>query len=138
LLQIKSSVAPRNPGRADARHILSDHWQSLESTISAKSGVCKIVESIYVRYNIMPYRQFWYDFHVLQSVEDHANLLCSLLLGFGLEAYIAIGTKIGSQPWVWVVTLDTDSGPTFWESTSGKYTIIYTRIFSRCEFSFRF
>lgn len=33
--------------------------------------------------------------------EDHAVLLCNLLLGFGLEAYMCIGTNgEGSHAWV--------------------------------------
>lgn len=27
------------------------------------------------------------------DVADHANLLCSLLLGYGVEAYVALGTS---------------------------------------------
>jgi len=61
------------------------------------------------------------------DVEDHCTLLCSLLLGFGLEAYIAIGTlKNESQPSLhtWVITRarntdSTEKGTLFWETTNG-------------------
>ncbi|ELT93283.1 hypothetical protein CAPTEDRAFT_130762 [Capitella teleta] len=52
--------------------------------------------------------------------EDHCNLLCSLLLGFGLDAYICIGTKNKGAPHAWVVTLDVDGSATFWESLTGN------------------
>eukprot|EP00755_Sulcionema_specki_P014127 Sspe_Gene.9118::Locus_3071_Transcript_4_4_Confidence_0.500_Length_3082::g.9118::m.9118/K16457/CEP76; centrosomal protein CEP76 len=35
---------------------------------------------------------------------DHANLLCSLLLGFGLDAWVALGKDSGGKPAVWVLT----------------------------------
>ncbi|KAI6647547.1 Centrosomal protein of 76 kDa [Oopsacas minuta] len=53
---------------------------------------------------------------------DRAVLLCSLLLGFGLNAFVCAGTnRIGTC--YWVATLDT-SGPTlFWDTSSGqRYT----------------
>ena len=54
------------------------------------------------------------------DVEDHAILLCSLLLGFGLNAYIVLGTD-GAGAHVWVMTLD-DVGVVFWESlTAVRY-----------------
>uniref|UniRef100_A0A8C7I003 Centrosomal protein of 76 kDa n=1 Tax=Oncorhynchus kisutch TaxID=8019 RepID=A0A8C7I003_ONCKI len=49
--------------------------------------------------------------------EDHATLLCSLLLGFGLDAYVCVGTKPKSLAHTWVMTRGTDSTITFWEST---------------------
>lgn len=51
--------------------------------------------------------------------EDHANLLCSLLLGFGLEAFVCVGTKGKGVPHTWVMTLGTDGTVTFWESLTG-------------------
>uniref|UniRef100_A0A2R9AFU4 Centrosomal protein of 76 kDa n=1 Tax=Pan paniscus TaxID=9597 RepID=A0A2R9AFU4_PANPA len=36
--------------------------------------------------------------------EDHANLLCSLLLGYGLEAFVCVGTKAKGVPHAWVMT----------------------------------
>ena len=61
--------------------------------------------------------------------EDHATLLCSLLLGFGLRAYVCIGTVFDKEeqcekPHAWVVTLS-GSGKReaqigFWESLTGQ------------------
>ncbi|KAK7481686.1 hypothetical protein BaRGS_00027059 [Batillaria attramentaria] len=51
--------------------------------------------------------------------EDHATLLCSLLLGFGLDAYVCIGTKAKSAVHAWVMTISTDGLVTFWESLNG-------------------
>jgi centrosomal protein CEP76 len=53
--------------------------------------------------------------------EDHAVLLCNLLLGFGLDAYVAIGTNSeGSH--AWVLTRRQAGGKAkvdFWESLTG-------------------
>uniref|UniRef100_A0ACB8FD57 Centrosomal protein of 76 kDa n=1 Tax=Sphaerodactylus townsendi TaxID=933632 RepID=A0ACB8FD57_9SAUR len=51
--------------------------------------------------------------------EDHANLLCSLLLGFGLEAYVCVGTKAKGVSHTWVMTCGIDGTVTFWESLTG-------------------
>ncbi|XP_045313880.1 centrosomal protein of 76 kDa isoform X4 [Leopardus geoffroyi] len=51
--------------------------------------------------------------------EDHANLLCSLLLGYGLEAFVCVGTKAKGIPHAWVMTCGTDGTVTFWESLTG-------------------
>ncbi|CAL8135385.1 unnamed protein product [Orchesella dallaii] len=72
---------------------LSERWQNVETTIISKSG----------------------------TVEDHAVLLTSLLLSFGLDAYVALGTKRGKGSWAWTVTLSENQEPTFWESTTGDY-----------------
>uniref|UniRef100_A0A9J8CNV6 Centrosomal protein of 76 kDa n=1 Tax=Cyprinus carpio carpio TaxID=630221 RepID=A0A9J8CNV6_CYPCA len=54
--------------------------------------------------------------------EDHATLLCSLLLGFGLDAYVCVGTKAKNVPYTWVMTCGTDGSITFWESfTAHRY-----------------
>uniref|UniRef100_A0A8C4EF15 Centrosomal protein of 76 kDa n=1 Tax=Dicentrarchus labrax TaxID=13489 RepID=A0A8C4EF15_DICLA len=54
--------------------------------------------------------------------EDHATLLCSLLLGFGLDAYVCVGTKAKGTPHTWVLTRGTDGSITFWESlTAHRY-----------------
>lgn len=54
--------------------------------------------------------------------EDHATLLCSLLLGFGLDAYVCVGTKAKGAPHTWVLTRGTDGSVTFWESlTAHRY-----------------
>ncbi|XP_010878657.1 centrosomal protein of 76 kDa isoform X1 [Esox lucius] len=54
--------------------------------------------------------------------EDHATLLCSLLLGFGLDAYVCVGTKAKGVAHTWVMTRGTDGTVTFWESlTAHRY-----------------
>ncbi|XP_075952752.1 centrosomal protein of 76 kDa isoform X2 [Anarhichas minor] len=54
--------------------------------------------------------------------EDHTALLCSLLLGFGLDAYVCVGTKAKATPHTWVLTRGTDGSITFWESlTAHRY-----------------
>ncbi|KAM8870817.1 centrosomal protein of 76 kDa isoform 1-T1 [Spinachia spinachia] len=54
--------------------------------------------------------------------EDHAALLCSLLLGFGLDAYVCVGTKAKGTPHAWVLSRGTDGSITFWESlTAHRY-----------------
>jgi centrosomal protein CEP76 len=56
------------------------------------------------------------------ETEEHALLLCSLLLGFGLDAYVCIGTD-GRGPHVWVLTragTGVQAACTFWESLSGQ------------------
>ncbi|XP_040209863.1 centrosomal protein of 76 kDa [Rana temporaria] len=52
--------------------------------------------------------------------EDHCNLLCSLLLGFGLDAYVCVGTKGKGVAHTWVMTCATDGAITFWESLTGQ------------------
>lgn len=58
-------------------------------------------------------REVWRSLHsILASkacgLEDHAVLLCSLLIGFGLDAYVAIGTRTDSsgveEDHCWVIT----------------------------------
>ncbi|XP_072902902.1 centrosomal protein of 76 kDa isoform X1 [Hemitrygon akajei] len=51
--------------------------------------------------------------------EDHATLLCSLLLGFGLDAYVCVGTKARRVPHTWVMTYGTSGNVVFWESLTG-------------------
>lgn len=65
--------------------------------------------------------EVWHNLHTFLSrgagdVEDHCLLLCSLLLGFGLNAYVCIGTS-GDGPHSWVLTLG--ERPMFWESLTG-------------------
>jgi len=56
-----------------------------------------------------------------QDIENHACLLCSLLLGFGLNAYVCLGTKNNNSAHAWVVTIGPDDGVvTFWESLTGN------------------
>ncbi|KAF6777525.1 hypothetical protein AHF37_02421 [Paragonimus kellicotti] len=65
------------------------------------------------------------------DVHDHANLLCSLLLGFGLDAYVALGSRQPNDDLpsnaatphyhAWVVTFLADSSTIlFWDPVSGR------------------
>jgi hypothetical protein len=58
-------------------------------------------------------RELWLAPHLTLAlrqgdVEAHAALLCSLLLGFGLEAYVALGSRLDGEgregEYAWVVT----------------------------------
>lgn len=62
------------------------------------------------------------------DVEDHACLLCSLLLGFGLDAYVCVGTVAGDlegeeREHAWVCTFGTagatGTAVSFWEPLTG-------------------
>ena len=84
--------------------------------------------------------EVWNHFHTFLSLgrgdcEDHAILLCSLLLGFGLDAYVCVGTvrepNNGSvRDHVWVITRSRrGSGSNssnnkcrvvFWETLTGQ------------------
>jgi centrosomal protein CEP76 len=64
------------------------------------------------------------------QVQDHAALLCSLFLGFGLDAYICLGSCTdGAHCWVMTRIIE-NNGPTsqkvlihYWESLTGaKYS----------------
>jgi len=61
------------------------------------------------------------------SVENHAILLCSLLLGFGLNAYVAIGIvkddTTSQRPHTWVVTFQVCS------IHFKEFQVLKTRIF---------
>lgn len=56
---------------------------------------------------------------ISQDCEDHAILLCSLLLGFGLDAYVCVGTKSKGAVHAWVVTISIEGTVVFWESLNG-------------------
>ncbi|XP_067934415.1 centrosomal protein of 76 kDa-like isoform X2 [Watersipora subatra] len=68
----------------------------------------------------------WCSLHSLLAanrgdVENHACLLASILLGYGLNAYVCLGTKNKSSPHAWVVTIGPEDGAvTFWESLSSN------------------
>ncbi|GLG93151.1 Uncharacterized protein GBIM_00636 [Gryllus bimaculatus] len=73
----------------------------------------------------LPVVEQWYIPHTFLCIKkggpaNHATLLCSLFLGFGLDAYVCIGTKDGNIPWEWVVTISKDNYAPFWESTTGS------------------
>lgn len=72
--------------------------------------------------------EIWHSMHSFLAmrkgdVEDHVTLLCSLLLGFGLDAYIASGIAING-PHLWVITrnkIDSKNyDVVFWESLTGQ------------------
>lgn len=62
-------------------------------------------------------------------MEDHATLLCSLFLGLGLDAYVAVGTRLDGQgseaDFAWVVTREQRVGAVagfdvaFWDPLTG-------------------
>ena len=53
--------------------------------------------------------------------ENHSILLCNLLLGFGLDAYVCVGTKAKGQIHCWVATVSADFEEViFWESLTGN------------------
>ncbi|XP_035765877.1 centrosomal protein of 76 kDa [Neolamprologus brichardi] len=64
--------------------------------------------------------------------EDHATLLCSLQLGFGMDAYVCVGTKAKGVPHAWVLTRGTDGSITFWESLTAHRM----RLSAKCLFFF--
>ncbi|KAL1521280.1 hypothetical protein AB1Y20_020949 [Prymnesium parvum] len=66
-------------------------WQTTHSTLAARHG----------------------------DAEEHATLLCSLLLGFGLEAYVCQGTDSRGAH-VWVMTRAEGRIVTFWEALTGQ------------------
>lgn len=72
--------------------------------------------------------EIWHCMHTFLSmkkgdVEDHVILLCNLLLGFGLEAYVACGVAVNG-PHLWVLTRAKAGGNrynvVFWESLTGQ------------------
>ncbi|CAB3981640.1 Centrosomal of 76 kDa [Paramuricea clavata] len=52
--------------------------------------------------------------------EDHVILLCNLLLGFGLDAYVTIGTKGKGVAHSWVTTVSPSGEVVFWESLTAQ------------------
>jgi len=75
--------------------------------------------------------EIWHSPHTILTrrsgdVEDHALMLCSLLLGFGLDAYVAVGIARDKGAHVWVITRGdaptSGEGHTIvcWESLTGQ------------------
>ncbi|KAG7162793.1 Centrosomal protein of 76 kDa-like [Homarus americanus] len=52
--------------------------------------------------------------------ESKCSLLCSILLGFGLDSWVCVGTRRSGSPHVWVMTRGPYSAYTFWEITTGS------------------
>ena len=79
-----------------------------------------------------------------QDCEDHAVLLCSLLLGFGQDAYVCVGTKAKGLPHAWVMTRGhSNTTVTFWESITGQrsanvyiymYMYVCVHVFIQCVY----
>ena len=53
------------------------------------------------------------------DMEDHATLLCSLLLGFGLDAYVVVGKNLDG-PYVWCLTKVAPNAVELWDSVTGQ------------------
>ncbi|CEO94544.1 hypothetical protein PBRA_000329, partial [Plasmodiophora brassicae] len=73
----------------------------------------------------------WNSLHVFLSrgygdVEDHCALLCSLLLGFGLDAYVVCGKK-HDGPHTWVMTRESKTRAMFWDSCTGRTYAVEAR-----------
>ena len=66
--------------------------------------------------------EVWHSMHTFLArgagdCEDHAVLLCSFLLGFGLDAYVCLGAS-GEGPHAWVITRG--KKVLLWESLTGQ------------------
>lgn len=57
-------------------------------------------------------------FHGVQA--EKALLLASLLLGYGLDAWVVFGTDAVGQH-VWVLTRSSRDSVVFWDACTGKY-----------------
>ena len=69
----------------------------------------------FVSYKTVP-KDIIYHLIFSKDCEDHAALLCSLLLGFGLSAYVCVGTKAKGASHSWVMTISPEGEVIFWES----------------------
>lgn len=73
-------------------------------------------------------KEIWFNSHSFLCMsrgvlENHALLLCSLLLGFGFDAYVCVGAdNKGTR--MWVLTCDPEGGDCFWEPLTGmRYAV---------------
>ena len=66
------------------------------------------------------------------DVEDHATLLCGLLLGLGADAYVCVGTKSvrrddtggrGTVGYTWVVSFGANRELHMWDPLSGAMAL---------------
>lgn len=56
--------------------------------------------------------------------EEMALLLCGLLLGFGLDAWVVVGRLLDGSGHMWVLTRGPLASPSFWEPSTGvRYSI---------------
>ncbi|KAH6567422.1 hypothetical protein BASA83_010398 [Batrachochytrium salamandrivorans] len=68
--------------------------------------------------------EIWQQLHTVLvagqgDTHDHALLLCSLFLGFAIDAYVVLGTDKNNLAHIWVATIDPTGGVSFWESLTG-------------------
>nr|XP_045583392.1 centrosomal protein of 76 kDa-like [Procambarus clarkii] len=54
------------------------------------------------------------------STESKCTLLCSILLGYGLDAWVCVGTRRSGTPHAWVMMRGPYSAVTFWEAATGS------------------
>lgn len=80
----------RHAREPPAGGVVVDVWRTGQSTLATRSG----------------------------ETEEHALLLCSLLLGFGLDAYVCLGADDRGTH-VWVLTRSVEGRLCFWESLTG-------------------
>ncbi|KAI9141978.1 CEP76 C2 domain-containing protein [Paraphysoderma sedebokerense] len=71
----------------------------------------------------------WQSFHATLvlgkgNIEDHAILLCSLLRGFELDAYVTIGLDANNQPHTWVTVVTAKNSVIFYESITGARYVL--------------
>ena len=52
-------------------------------------------------------------------MDDHAILLCCLLLGFDLDAYVVVGADEDRNAHTWVMSRNGEEPPSFWEPMTG-------------------
>ena len=55
----------------------------------------------------------WQNMHTLFAskkgdIQDHCVVLCNLLLGFHLDAYVTMGTDDKNNSHIWVTTIDSN------------------------------
>ena len=107
---------PFYPGNLSFSGMLDKYvMRKIESanTDNIHVNVVSFTSSNYLTCLIRPLFVFTYH---MKDCEDHAVLLCSLLQGFGLNAYVCVGTKAKGAAHTWVMTISPEGEVTFWES----------------------
>ena len=113
-------VAPFRPGRLVATPREASYWVGL---LGADEGSALL--------GLGGRPEKWLSFHTVVAKgraerEEKALLLCSLLLGFGLNAFVCVGKDAHAKGHLWVLTLDEHAAPDapgaalFWEPTTGQ------------------